>query len=73
MAIEAQSVGGGGGDGGHAASGVTGAVSVGGFGAASRRWWCGYCNECADSRIMTSGSPPDAIFAQESLLRGGCG
>ncbi len=71
--IRAQSVGGGGGSGGNAASGVTGALSVGGFGAASGKGDTVTVNNKAGADILTSGVFSAAIFAQSIGGGGGDG
>ncbi|MEO6787472.1 MAG: autotransporter outer membrane beta-barrel domain-containing protein [Chthoniobacteraceae bacterium] len=71
--IEAQSIGGGGGSGGNASSGVTGAVSVGGFGMASGKGGDVTVTNTAGANISTSGQSSAAIFAQSIGGGGGDG
>ncbi|MDE2182707.1 MAG: hypothetical protein KGJ78_06765 [Alphaproteobacteria bacterium] len=71
--IEAQSVGGGGGNGGNASSGVTGLASVGGFGAASGAGGDITVTNSLGANIVTTGLASDAIFAQSIGGGGGNG
>ena len=71
--IEAQSIGGGGGSGGNASSGVTGAVSVGGFGSASGSGGAVTVTNHLGADITTRGQSSDAIFAQSVGGGGGDG